>query len=246
LFLFSLISAFSYAAYAQDETVRYVAAKNSIDSDRIEEKVSLELGLNISSPLGDYKNTYSKDAIYGGRMAAFIPLTKFVPVDLGVSLGMDFMGYQELSDKVIKDGYEADLKIRTSGFIVPFHFVVRYYPFKIKPVKFQPYLEGIIGTDMHVVSHTITTSQLFVETIEEEVYSSNVLTYGGGLGAKYRISKHNLLYLNAKANYLIGGEATYLDPALVVAANGKTYKKYYKESKTENIQFLIGLHLMIE
>lgn len=218
--------------------------------EKLEPKVTFDFDVKGAMLQGDFKNNYKYDGMMGAGLTTLFPISKNNPVDVGIDIAYFFMSATESSHNY----YDSELRLydvnsEVTGAMIPLHLVVRLYPLKHTQFKVQPYVEGMFGGKLFSIDQTITTytanSSIILKS-ENITDVTSALSYGYGVGLKMRISKNNLLYLNAKAAQLFGDETDYLDASSYRLSDNGAYKHLYNRSKTDLLQFSLGLHLMIE
>ncbi len=213
-------------------------------------KVTFDIDIRACFTSGEFKQFYPKEGMGGFGGTVLMPLGSKNPLDVGFGLAYYFMSNTETSFQYYTPGL-GDYKVvsSVSGTMFPFHLVSRIYPLKSTNFPIQPYVEGLAGFRLFIVTQDMTTTVLSSGLELEPQSESNTTgswSYGIGGGIKVNVSKSHMFYLNAKVDQLYGSETDYMDPTSVILYDDGSYEYVNYRSKTDVLRFSIGLHLMLE
>ena len=241
-------------AYCQDDSLKVSPTENQIFTDNLyslpDPKVTFDFDIRAAFTSGEFKQFYPKDGMGGMGATVLFPINKRNPLDVGFGLGYYFMSHTSSDFQYYSPGVgDYNIESTVSGSMFPFHLVARAYPLKSVRSPVQPYVEGLAGFRLFIVDQEINT---FIDNTgvelppQTETNTTGSWSYGFGAGVKVRISKKNLLYLNAKVDQLYGTETDYMDPTTINLYDDGSYEYVNQRSETDVLRFSIGLHLMLE
>ncbi|MBN1639512.1 MAG: hypothetical protein JW866_11120 [Ignavibacteriales bacterium] len=198
---------------------------------------SLLLGL----PRGEFKDNVDRLG-YGLQLHGTIwtPSHK-LPFTIGANFS--YMIYGEERERRPLSYYIPDVtvEVNRNNSLVNFHVLLQVAPFF---GTVRPYFEGLFGG-----SYIFTSTSVESEWNDEEIFKSTnwsdyAWSYGGGGGLILLLnsSERNQIYLDLKARYLKGSEATYLteDDVEINTTNG-TVTYYPRKSETDVLSFHLGV-----
>ncbi|MBN2572581.1 MAG: hypothetical protein JXA68_10670 [Ignavibacteriales bacterium] len=198
---------------------------------------SLLLGL----PRGEFMDNVDRLG-YGLQLHGTIwTPSKKLPFSLGLNIG--YMIYGEEHEHRPLSYYIPDVYVEVdrNNSLANFHVLFQIAPFF---GTVRPYLEGLFGGS-YIFTSTSVESEWNDETIFESTnYSDYAWSYGGGGGLLLLLdsSERNQVFLDIKARYLKGSEATYLteDDVEINTTNG-TVTYYPRLSETDVMSFHLGV-----
>lgn len=197
--------------------------------------------LMLGYPQGDFRKNVDRMG-YGIQIQGTLwSPTKEKPFTLGLEGG--YLVYGNTNErKGWSDFPGVYLKLERTNSIANLHLL-----FQVSPLtgSIRPYIEGLFGG-----AYIWTTSSVRNENGEKEIASSTNYddfswNYGGGVGVLFKLTdqleKASGLYLDLKARYLYGTEASYLTEESVYINNlGQTIFSA-KKSTTDFFTFHVGI-----
>jgi len=161
------------------------------------------------------------------------------------SIGLDggYLIYGHTSERREWTGFPGVyLNLTRTNSMAHLHLVLQVSPFF---GTVRPYIEGLFGG-----SYIFTTSEVKNENGNQQIASSTnyddfTWNYGGGGGILFKLTDNldhiSSIYLDIKARYLFGTEASYLtEQSIFVNSLGQTIYQA-KKSKTDFFTFHIGV-----
>lgn len=207
---------------------------------------SLELGLQLGVPKGEFANTHDNPVMIGIGGRGMGKVNPTLPIQIGASFYYLWMNTSTQTfrfDDPTFGEYEVTSEVR--GASMPIHLHVRILPFSSTKLFIQPYLESTVGFRLFDVRTSVEVDDLTnTPQPEKEVdHSLDVAgSYGIGLGSFFHITDE--LYLNFKWESLRGGKASYLDPKSV-SYDGKGNPSYKKNTSKTNVDhFELGIAIL--
>jgi hypothetical protein len=252
--LLHVVLMISTVLFSQDDSLTIAPSEDRIFT---EEKKSLpdpvasfEIEIRACFTSGEFKQFYPKRGMGGLGTTVLFPVGKKNPLDIGFGFGYYWMSVSEetFSYYAPETGYY-DVESRVSGGMIPLHLVGRVYPLKSINSPIQPYVEGLAGFRIFSANQRLETYISSTDTylpVEKDYNFTASWSYGYGGGVKVRLSKNELLFLNAKITQLYGTTTKTMDPSSVVIYDDGTYSYSYFKSRTDVLRFTIGMHVMIE
>lgn len=251
VFILVLLS-FTIGGYSQDSLSTYTSPEVFSDDSRqlLEPKVTFDVDIRAAFTTGEFKAFYPKRGMGGFGITTLFPIDKHNPVDIGFGLGYYFMSNSEATfDYYTPGAGNYEITSEVSGSMVPIHLTARIYPFKSFNLPIQPYLEGLGGARLFIVTQrleTYLTDAGFDLDPQVETDVTGSWSYGFGGGLKVLLSRNELLYLNAKVTQLYGTSTNNMDPSSVVLYDNGSYSYSMFKSETNVLRFALGIHIMIE
>jgi len=171
-------------------------------------KLSLEFGVQVSNPEGEYAQAYSGYPV-GFTVNLSKPLGRWSPFEIGADMSWNDMGGKR-SRVPVYDGYgyagEGRLKVRTTNQV--YHGQLRFRPFN---GWFKPYADGYVGAKAHQTIAHLTMKQGYEqETVYRDVLERDWTgSIGWGAGVQLRMGRH--VNLDIRHQRLLGGGTEYVD-----------------------------------
>lgn len=193
LLLVSVLAVTSMTAYSQN-----------FDAD-----INILLGM----PQSDFRETLDRNALgLNGSIAFRIPR---LPVYGGLELGIMTYGRDRRREQLSPTIPEIQLEVRTDYDIFTGHLFARLEP-DIRGIR--PYIDGLVGIKYLFTESSIRDDDGIGEDIASTTnYDDSSFSYGAGGGIKFEVydGGRDSYMVNLKARYLIGAEASYLQPGSI-------------------------------
>lgn len=211
--------------------------------------VTVEIDVRTAFTSGEFKQFYPKRGMVGFGIDVLFPITEENPVDFGAGLGYYFMSTSKRNLSFYTPGVgNYDVESRVNGGMFEFHLMSRVYPLKATNFPFQPYIEGLAGFRVFSANQRLET--YIHDTgeylpVEKDYNHTGSWSYGFGGGIKVRVSS-DLIYVNLRANKIMGTPTKNMDPESVILYDDGTYSFDEFKSRTDIVRFSLGIHIMIE
>lgn len=178
-----------------------------------------DINLLFGIPQSDFRENLDRNALgLNGSIAFRIPR---LPVYAGLELGIMIYGRDRRRESLSPNIPEVQLEVRTDYDIFTSHLFARIEP---EFGKINPYIDGLIGIKYLFTESSIRDDDGFGEDIASTTnYDDSSFSYGAGAGVKVEVydGGNDSYMINVKARYLIGAEASYLQPGSIgTDANG--------------------------
>ncbi|MBI1937579.1 MAG: hypothetical protein HYS25_05590 [Ignavibacteriales bacterium] len=195
----------------------------------------------IGSPQGEFRTNVDRLG-YGLQLhGTFWTPNEERPFTIGLNIG--YMIYGEMTEHRPLSEYIPDVNVEVSrtNSLANFHFLMQVSPFN---GTLKPYIDGLFG-GAYIFTSTNVKSESTQESFAESTnWDDFTWSYGGGVGLLIQLAEDlgdvKNLYLDLKARYVYGSEASYLTENDVEVSNGKVYY-YPRKSKTDLLTFHIGV-----
>lgn len=211
-------------------------------------------GINfmVGFPQGEFKKNVDRAGV--GLNAQFLLWTpnSQMPASAGLNIGFMNYGSETRTEPFSTTIPDVMVDVSRSNNLVNFHFMFQISPFE-GPVK--PYAEALFGGAYLFTSTEIKSQGHYNDEVASTTnFSDWAWSYGGGGGFLIKLyenektkeegeMKLSSLWLDLKARYLFGSEASYLKEGSVEIFNGRAY---YQESRSKTDLFSIHLGVVAE
>jgi hypothetical protein len=207
------------------------------------QRLILDPSFVVGLPIGDFRN--NTDATGFGLGTAILYKPAIMPVAFGLDGNFQVYGsnsQQEVLTATITmgntviDQIHIPLKITTENTIFNLNGIIRVIP-DIKYVR--PFIDGLIG-----FRNIATTTKIYDETPDNKYSKSDdglivskkqlgdiVFSYGGAFGVMIDVGRRDMISIQLKGSYTLGGNADYFD-----GSDTKNWKVEFTGSDPENIE----------
>ncbi|PCI94422.1 MAG: hypothetical protein COB15_14170 [Flavobacteriales bacterium] len=244
-FLTTFILVFNLITLAQAEHASHLEFNNEV----VKAQGSFDLSFQSAFLLGEFKQFYQKQTIPGAGLTMLFPVNKSQRFHIGMELGYLVMSYVKPTYNFNDTwGETFEVKTKTFNSMIPLHIVSRLYTTKPLNSKFQLYMEALVGVRMIILDKKVNVHQAITDKhVHSETITSTTASWGcgAGVGAKLKISKGDMLYLNAKACYLLGTPTTYQNPELMRVYEEGNHEYESFTSRTDILRLSLGIYLLL-
>lgn len=203
-------------------------------------EASMDLILGI--PQGEFRDEID-------RLGAGIGFTIGVqprqsPLNIGLKLG--FINYGVDSRNAPFSNTIPDLTVRVDNQynMIQAHLYSRIIP-QVGAVR--PYIEGLLGMNYLYTQTSIIERGSFEEVLSDTNFDDTAFSYGLGAGVQFLLAQpkqlsNSRIYLDLKANYMLGNSADYLKKGSIQLQNGRATYDVYRSS-TDLLLVNVGVSL---
>jgi hypothetical protein len=195
----------------------------------------------LGYPQGDFRTNVDQMG-YGFQVhGTFWEPTPERPFTIGLDLGYTIYGHQ--SERREWPGFPGIfLDLTRTNSVGSLHLLMQVSPFF---GTVRPYVEGLFGGSYIWTSSEVKSENSVQQIASTTNYDDFTWNYGGGVGILFKLTdnleKVSVLYLDLKARYLFGTEASYLtENSIFVNSLGQTIYSARK-SKTDFFTFHVGV-----
>lgn len=204
----------------------------TVSAQHFDADVNLLLGI----PQRDFRESLDRNAFGINGSIAGGPVNS--PFQFGIELGIMTYGSDRRRENFSPNIPEVQVVVRTEYDILTAHFFGRLE----RPNGIvRPYADALVGFNYLFTESRVTDDDEVGDDIASTTnFDDTTFSYGVGGGLKVLVyqQKTNKYLINLKSRYLLGGEASYLQPGSIEVVNGNLS---YDES-TSNTH-LLTIHL---
>jgi opacity protein-like surface antigen len=193
--------------FTQEEEETEYMFQSIEDDDETDRLFFIEVGGTYTTPKGIFSRRLGKDELFGFELGCLGQIKKDKPLFIGLHYSNNSYGRANATLTEELEFTLVDFDYRTSAQIHNIHSIVRFYP-AIGFWRIDPYVEAWAGTKWFLTS---TTKSLVDDAESSDTNFSEsdaALSYGGAIGLNCKLA--NSIYLNLRASYLPGLQASYL------------------------------------
>ena len=207
------------------------------------QKLILDPSFVVGIPMGDFRKNTDATGFGLGTAIMYQPAT--MPVAFGLDANFQVYGSNTQEEvltanitmgNVLIDQIHIPLKITTENTIFNLNAIIRVMP-DFKYVR--PFIDGLIG-----FRSIATTTKIYDETVDHQYAKDEsglivskkqigdfAFSYGGALGVMVDVGKKDLLSIQLKGSYTLGGNADYFD-----GSDTKNWKVEFTGSNPQEIE----------
>lgn len=204
------------------------------------------INLSVAIPQGEFGEQVDNLG-YGlsGEFMFLSPKPKS-PFGLGLNLGYYVYGSESRSEPMYNIP-EVFLRVDRTNNLVNFHIV---FEVGLPTGRIRPYLQGLFGGQYLFTETSVKNERNSEEFASSTNYEDWAWSYGAGGGISILLSgdpvtEANAIYLDLKARYLFGSEATYLKEGSVEVI-GQQVTYHPSKSKIDLLTIHAGVRIALD
>lgn len=191
--------------------------------------------IGISIPQGEFADTWGHDMFtWGGHVT--LP-SRLLPFQWGFAFDYGVMGAKRTAVPISMPeltATEGNLSVKAK--VLSYHPLLRFSPTK---GKVRPYVDGMVGLRQFTTQSTVTVDGLHAPVSKERNANDFALSTGWAAGLMVGLGKVG--YIEARAERLYSGKASYVDPASITVNDQGAVGFNTLNSGTGSLNLLVGV-----